>query len=67
VSDLCLACHQPLPVKGSRSCARCLKPIKRHDRWHAIGSLIFHKDCNDRTLSGVTVDLQQQQLLEVTP
>jgi predicted amidophosphoribosyltransferase len=60
MADLCPACQQLLPVKGSRSCARCLKPIKRHDRWHAIGSLIFHRDCQDRTLSGRTVVLQPQ-------
>jgi hypothetical protein len=67
MSERCPCCGQDLPVKGERSCARCHRSIKRTDKWHAIGSLIFHKDCNDRTLSGVTVDVQQQQLLEVTP
>ena len=65
MADLCPACQQPLPVKGVRSCARCLKPIKRHDRWHAVGSLIFHRSCSDPTLSGSKIE-KQAQLLDVS-
>lgn len=65
MSDLCPACHQPLPVKGSMSCARCHRPIKRHDRWHAVGSLIIHRDCKDTTLSGRKIE-KQAQLIDVS-
>lgn len=65
MKEVCPCCSQPLPVKGERSCARCRKKIGRNDKWHAIGSLIFHRDCNDRTLSGSKIE-KQPQLIDVS-
>lgn len=66
MSERCPCCNQIVPVKGQRACVRCQRPIKRHDRWHAVGSLIYHRDCNDRTLSNQKPP-RQGQLIEVAP
>lgn len=49
-----------------RVCGICQKPIRRHDKWTTVGSVIQHKDCSNPTLS-TNAPQPQQNLLEDQP
>jgi hypothetical protein len=40
----CPTCHRPFESK-CKLCFSCSRPIKRHHKWHIVGSYIVHDDC----------------------
>jgi ssDNA-binding Zn-finger/Zn-ribbon topoisomerase 1 len=50
MSTNCPTCGQTWPAKKKRQCARCGKPIGRHDKWAFVGAQCAHKDCDNPTL-----------------
>lgn len=43
--ERCLMCGQVIPPKQGRTCGRCEKPIRRHDKFYFQGSMVFHRNC----------------------
>jgi uncharacterized Zn finger protein (UPF0148 family) len=46
----CPACGQELPKKVGLICGLCDKRIAKGERWHVVGSVVQHHDCNDPEL-----------------
>jgi predicted amidophosphoribosyltransferase len=47
---LCPACGQTLPEKRGRRCSVCGQPIRGHDKFYFLGSMVQHRDCGNPTL-----------------
>lgn len=50
----CPACGQDLPGKSGRICGLCGNRILMGERWHTVGSLVQHRDCDDVKLDKLT-------------
>jgi|GEM_PF-2358696 len=42
----CPLCHQPITEGPKLTCGRCLRPIKRGQRWHHEAGRACHNDCD---------------------
>lgn len=65
-ADVCPACGQRLPDRRGRICARCERPVARHDRWSFVGGRVEHRDCDDPQLAKLTAKNRDQRIAQAT-
>ena len=46
----CSSCGQELPTKIGLICGLCDKRIAKGERWHVVGSVVQHHECEDPKL-----------------
>jgi len=63
MASYCSECGQRLPQAPGMICAQCHGKIRKGHRWHVVGSLVMHRDCQNPRLDGVAPE-EQESFLE---